>query len=484
MKRSVFFTLVCLVMILTGIRNTSMGQVILEENFTYAVGELLTANGWNAHSGAGTNAITVTAPSITYPGYLSSGIGNEVTLVASGEDDNRTFAPQTSGSVYAAFLVNITNASTTGDYFFHLGQTTIGSTFRGRVFVRKDASSNLAFGISFTTTSASSIAYSGYNYAFNTTYLLVVKYTIVSGTSNDIVNMFINPALGGAEPLPTLTATDVSTDLSEVGSVALRQGSSGNLTNLKLDGIRVGLTWSDVASGGVLPPTIQASNITFGGITPTTLNPSWTNGDGAKRIMIMNTSNSFTDPVDGTDPTANPVYAGSGEQVVYNGNGSTVAVSGLTAATTYWFRVYEYNGSGATTKYLIIPAVLNPNSQATAPVLNAPTVTSPTAAGITAFSAILGGNITDDGGSPITERGTLWKTTPGVVYPDNKVAEGGTTTGIFSHLRGSLPAETQIFFKAYATNLIGTSTSAEASFFTLSDEPTAHVTGFLSLIHI
>ncbi len=478
MKRSVFFTLVCLVMILTGIRNTSMGQVILEENFTYAVGELLTANGWTAHSGAGTNAITVTAPSITYPGYLSSGIGNEVSLVASGEDDHKTFTPQTSGSVYAAFLVHITNASTTGDYFFHLGQTTIGSTFRGRVFVRKDASSNLAFGISFATTTAASIAYSGYNYAFNTTYLLVVKYTIVSGTSNDIVSMFINPALGGSEPLPTLTATDVTTDLTEVGSVALRQGTTANLTNLKLDGIRIGLTWADVAGGGVTPPTLQASNISFNGITSSGMNTTWSNGDGAKRIMIMNTANNFTNPVDGTDPTANPVYSGSGEQVIFNGSGNSVAVSGLSASVTYWFRVYEYNGTGTSTKFLTTTALLNPNSQATSPVLTTPTVTSPTSTGITAFSAMLGGNITDDGGSPITERGTLWKTTPGVVYPDNKVAEGGTATGIFTHLRGSLPAQTQIFFKAYANNAIGTSTSAEASFYTLSDEPTTHVGGF------
>lgn len=39
---------------------------------------------------------------------------------------------------------------------------------------------------------------------------------------------------------------------------------------------------------------------------------------------------SFTDPIDGTDPTANAVYGGSGEQVVYNGTGTSVAVTGLT----------------------------------------------------------------------------------------------------------------------------------------------------------
>jgi len=56
------------------------------------------------------------------------------------------------------------------------------------------------------------------------------------------------------------------------------------------------------------------------------MNVSWTNGDGAKRVVIINTSNSFTNPTDGSDPSANTVY-GSGEQVVYNGSSNTVTVT-------------------------------------------------------------------------------------------------------------------------------------------------------------
>ena len=37
--------------------------------------------------------------------------------------------------------------------------------------------------------------------------------------------------------------------------------------------------------------------------------------------------NAFTDPVNGTDPTANATYGGSGEQVIYNGSGNSVVVS-------------------------------------------------------------------------------------------------------------------------------------------------------------
>lgn len=103
-----------------------------------------------------------------------------------------------------------------------------------------------------------------------------------------------------------------------------------------------------------------------------------------------------------------------------------------------------------------------------------PTVTSPTVATITDGDATLGGNITTDGGSAISERGTVWKTLGGVTIADNKLAEGGTSTGVFSHSRTSLPAASQIFFAAYATNGVGTSLSSESSFYTYALNPTAH----------
>jgi hypothetical protein len=112
-------------------------------------------------------------------------------------------------------------------------------------------------------------------------------------------------------------------------------------------------------------PSIQASNITFSSVTTTSMTTSWTNGDGTKRVVKINTSNTFTAPGDGTDPPANPVYGGSGEQVIYNNNSNTVNVSGLSSNTEYWYRVYEYNNSGTFTKYLTSTAINNPNSTTT-----------------------------------------------------------------------------------------------------------------------
>ncbi|MDQ6787897.1 MAG: FG-GAP-like repeat-containing protein [Acidobacteriota bacterium] len=125
-----------------------------------------------------------------------------------------------------------------------------------------------------------------------------------------------------------------------------------------------------VNAPAVVAPTTQANNITFSGTTQTQTTASWTNGNGAGRVVYVNTVNSFAVPADGTTPTANTVYGG-GQQAVYNGTGTSVTVTGLTAGTTYYFRVYEYNGSGATTVYNTTITTNNPNSVTT----SAPTPT-------------------------------------------------------------------------------------------------------------
>ncbi len=113
-----------------------------------------------------------------------------------------------------------------------------------------------------------------------------------------------------------------------------------------------------------MAPTTQASNISFSSIGANQLTINWTNGSGGRRVVKINTSNSFTSPSDGTDPTANAVYSG-GEQVVYNNNGNSAIITGLAANTTYWVRIYDANCSGNSSVYNTSTATNNPNSQST-----------------------------------------------------------------------------------------------------------------------
>ncbi len=233
-------------------------QPLFEDNFDYPANTNLTDYGWTAHSGAGNNPIQVVSPGLIYSGYPGTGIGNAVSLISStssAEDDNHNFSEQTSGGVYAAFMVNVSDAPTVGTYFFHLGPTTLGTTFRGKVFAQQDGSNNLAFGIA--KANNADVVYSSYTYALNTTYLIVMEYVFNGGSADDVIKLWVNPDISGNEPPADVTQTDSGSDADNLGTVALRQGSGG--AALVLDGIRIGTTWQSVTSGTVVNPPVISS---------------------------------------------------------------------------------------------------------------------------------------------------------------------------------------------------------------------------------
>ena len=131
-------------------------------------------------------------------------------------------------------------------------------------------------------------------------------------------------------------------------------------------------------------PSTQASNLTFNPVQSTSLTANWTPGNGGKKIVIINTVNSFTDPTNGVDPTANSVYSGSGEQVVFNGNANSAVVTGLTPNSTYYFRVYEYCYGASFYPYFQTSSSTNNTNSVKTTLLELPTPTVSTA---TAFSA-------------------------------------------------------------------------------------------------
>ncbi|GEM_PF-928751 len=105
-------------------------------------------------------------------------------------------------------------------------------------------------------------------------------------------------------------------------------------------------------------PTTQASAVNFTGIGATSATVQWTDGNGSSRIVLIKSGSAVnSDPVDGTGYNADPAFGlgqelGTGNYVVYSGSGNSVSVTGLTTGTTYYFSVYEYNGSGTMVNYL------------------------------------------------------------------------------------------------------------------------------------
>ncbi len=111
-------------------------------------------------------------------------------------------------------------------------------------------------------------------------------------------------------------------------------------------------------------PVTAASALTFGSsLTSVTIN--WTNGSGGRRYVVVNSANSFTNPVGTGDVTVAGTTYTSGEQIVYDGTGTSVTVSGLTPGNTYYARVYEYNrctGTPNVNYYNTTTAANNPGS--------------------------------------------------------------------------------------------------------------------------
>ncbi len=249
MKSNTLRRLMIFLVILTCFAQSGKSQVLLYDNFDYPAGDSLIWHNWLTQQTSLINAIMVSGEGLTYTGYPCSGIGKAALIGTTGQDVFRGFVKQTaSGStIYMAFLAKVT-AGATGDVFITLKESSTSATnlnFRGRVYAKVDGSNNLAFGLSKGAITAPATAnYTTSTYSLNTTYLLIMKYKIVEGTTNDSAFLFINPASMTTEPaVPNIVATDITASDLGLGSVLLRQGTTGQAPNVVVDGVRVAKTW-------------------------------------------------------------------------------------------------------------------------------------------------------------------------------------------------------------------------------------------------
>ena len=158
--------------------------------------------------------------------------------------------------------------------------------------------------------------------------------------------------------------------------------------------------------------------------------------------------------------TPNPTTALTTKTLNGTGIGSfTSSITGLIAGTTYYVRAYATNSAG--TNYGVQV------NFTTTPAITLPTVSTTPISAITQTTAKSGGNITNDGGATVTERGVCWNTssnpTIGNVYTHTS---DGTGTGTFSSSITGLVSNTTYYVRTYATNSAGTVYGNEVSFTT------------------
>ena len=139
-----------------------------------------------------------------------------------------------------------------------------------------------------------------------------------------------------------------------------------------------------------------------------------------------------------------------------SGAGSfSCTVSGLSANTTYYVRAYAMNSVGV--------AYGNEVSVTLQSEITLPTVVTNEVMSIMDDMATGGGNVIDDGGSTVTERGICWSTYANPTVDDNRVPSG-SGTGMFSCQMTGLESNTSYYVRAYAVNALGIAYGNEVMF--------------------
>lgn len=300
----------------------------------------------------------------------------------------------------------------------------------------------------------------------------------ISGTNADLfsVDQPSSPvaASGGTSTFTITFDPDGSTGIKEANVIIDNDDTDENPYNFAIK-----------ATAEASTPDVSVTSVTFSNTGSTSIQINWTGGNGDATIVAIREGDQGTiiDPTNSTTYTASTDWSSledqlgsSGYYVVYNGSGTNVTVSNLSAATTYYVAAYEYNGSSGAERYNINEATANQTTLKAAPTTQAANVE---------FSQIYSSTLSitwDNGGSCdaylVVGKYGANPTAPtsGISYSANSVFAVGDITGNSSYVvyRGTgtsvnvtgLEANKTYYFKVYQFN----NTTADDEEYNISDE--------------
>ena len=245
---------------------------LLTENFEYELGNLYSQGGWLKYGTQAAGPVQVINNALTYPDYQDKAVGKAVhlTQVASGEDLMRAVSETaiSSGKVYLSALVKV-NAVADDQYFLAFIQPTSAGIVdkktppeNTRLIASKcSADGKFVFKIS---RNSATLFESTEEFELGKTYLVVMSYEFKEGTKNDVVQLWVNPAVASTEPKPNAainSATHTGADMKSFQAIELRQGSSATKVGPEVivDAIRVGTAWTDLFDVASTEPTMTVT---------------------------------------------------------------------------------------------------------------------------------------------------------------------------------------------------------------------------------
>ncbi|MFN3444690.1 MAG: hypothetical protein ACK44D_03050, partial [Bacteroidia bacterium] len=391
--------------------------------------------GWSSVIVGGTlNNWVLGTPSKTFLAGANSAPNAWVTKLTGDYDDNHNAAvvsPQLDfSSLTAAPILRFKHKFTTEANWDAM---IVEISVNGGVWTKLD--NNLGTGTNFNTL----ISNAWYNNASASGPITPPKFSGISSGYSSQTNGWITSET-------SLTGSAGQSDVK----VRFRFGSDGS-------GVGEGFAIDDIEIYTPTSPTVLTGTKTNITTSSVTLSGNIT-GNGGNLITASGI-------VISTSPT--PVRGGFGvidsatSPLVLNGN-FNINIANLSPATTYYYRAYAVNGVG--TSYGA-DSTFTTNASAVAP-----TVLRTAATDVQAYRATVGGNITSDGGSAVIASGIVYSTTPNPALFGTGVVDSTTNpvilTGVFTINPAGLTHSTKYYYRAYATNSVGTAYSVEDSFTT------------------
>ena len=256
----------------TLIGTTANAERLLTENFEYELGNLYSQGGWLKYGTQAAGPVQVIDNALTYPDYQDKAVGKAVhlTQVASGEDLMRAVSETaiSSGKVYLSALVKV-NAVADDQYFLAFIQPTSAGIVDKKTppentrLIASKGSVDGKFVFKISRNSAT-LFESTEEFELGKTYLVVMSYEFKEGTKNDVVQLWVNPAVASTEPKPNAainSATHTGADMKSFQAIELRQGSSATKVGPEVivDAIRVGTAWTDLFDVASTEPTMTVT---------------------------------------------------------------------------------------------------------------------------------------------------------------------------------------------------------------------------------
>ena len=237
---------------LCALHATAFSQKVFTEDFLFGpIGNLDNNNDWFKSGIDFPYNIKVVAPGLTYKDYVGSARGNACQIANAGNGDvviKNLDSAITAGAAYMSLMIQVDSlpSTVTEGYCIGFNPNTGGTNLNTSLYIKRLSDSTFNLGVQKAI--EDTISYASNTFERGKTYLVVLKYSIVDGVGNDVSSLYVfSQGVPATEPATPAAATNKGDDYTGQGSVVLinnyaQTGLTG--CNIKLDGIRVGTSWT------------------------------------------------------------------------------------------------------------------------------------------------------------------------------------------------------------------------------------------------